>query len=225
LQSAVAVLVLDTGRQRIDEIVAEEHIDIDKLRIAANLRRDFLKQLRSDDLTPALKWLRHRPRAQDLLADVVILPQLRLVAALRPARGEHRVGRFEKDVGIDQRASAEACAQYDVDFVVIADVEQPALLDIGDDLRAAALLEPLVPEIARHAVRGARKRAELVTLAALEHEHASRPFLAQPAGVDRAAEAGADNDRLVGFGHDAPKSAELRRCGRGSFSIRGSMTG
>ena len=87
----------------------------------------------------------------------------------------------QQDVGVDQRAAAQAAGHHAVDAVEAPDVEQavPALAGL--------------PEVRGHAARGAREAAGRVGAAALEHD--DRPAgLGHPVGRDGSAEPGPDDD-------------------------------
>ena len=89
----------------------------------------------------------------------------------------------QEDVGVDQRAAAEAGRDQRVD-----PLERPVVVHAGQ----AALG---VPEALARPVRAARERAGRVRAAALEHADAPAG-LREPIGHDRPAESGAHDDRV-----------------------------
>ena len=68
----------------------------------------------------------------------------------------------------------------------------------GDLRGPRAILEWKIPEIVGIA-RGERKRSQRIAFAAFQHEDSARPSLGRPAGQDSSAEAGPDDNHLVGI--------------------------
>ena len=102
----------------------------------------------------------------------------------QPVGGEGRGVLAQHDVGVDQRAAAEAAGGDRVEALEVVVLVEAVATAAGRPQRA--------PPLARRA----RERAGRPRLAALEDQHRGAR-LRHPAGDDRAAEARADNDGVV----------------------------
>ena len=187
LQRAVAVAVLLADRQRIVEVIAEEHVDVEHVRRAAVGLRHLLKQLRPDHAPPRVAALRDRTRAEHLFGHGVVRLEIRLLAGRRPAVVEDLVGRPQEDVRVNQR-SAEACAEHRVHFLKL---RTSNTCDLGASFRPRCC-SSAGSSSARSRAACAETRHR-VAFAAFEHEHVAGQR-AQPARVDAAAKPGADHD-------------------------------
>jgi hypothetical protein len=93
----------------------------------------------------------------------------------------------QRDVGVDERAAAQAARDDRAEAGEAPHVPQPV----------EAVARP--PErVAADLARRARERARGIRPAALEQQHVATP-LREPARRDRSTEAGADDDRVVGL--------------------------
>ena len=142
LQRAVAVPVLVPDRQGLGMVVAEEDVDVGSPVRPAVLVGNRIEQLGPPHAPARIAVERNGPRAQHLLGDGVVGREPGAVVALRPALREGLLRRLEKDVGVDQRAAAQARAQHGVDVAAVADVEQAVLLALARDSAGPRAIRP-----------------------------------------------------------------------------------
>src|SRR6267143_2730821 len=191
LRRAIPVDVLLTDGKRVLKIIAEEYVNVDKLRVPAARAGGTFEKLLPEDFAPRIVGDWDRSRAQNLFGDCIIRKQAGLLASAGPAVIENLLRRNHENVCVDKRAATEACTNDDVHMFVITDIEdatgvfsrffhQPA-----DVPRTTRLLAGLSPEIASKVVRLPRKRSHGIALASLKDEDfSSGPFLGQAASGD-----------------------------------------
>ena len=171
--------------QAVVPVVVERHGEVELAEAVglADLAGGFLHQFEP------LRELavRQRAGAEHVLDPVIIGLQDVMVDLGRPAALEGLRFRVDRDIGVDQRAAADAGAQRHPHVLEAAQVD-PAV----EQFRRGLLPHPGV-------LGPARKLVRRPAPAALEHQHALARAR-QPARRDRAAKPAADNDGVVG--HD-----------------------
>ena len=189
---AVALLLADgQGHALLRRIAfAEEHTNV---RRAAGSAIGFGKVGIQGGALDGAPWVVrgwwHRACAQHALADAVVRGECCCVQLGRPPGLEHPGRRGHEHIGINQGATAQACADHRVHAVVVADVKQAI------ELAGTAGLG-LRPEVMGKVMRAAGKTAFGVALAALQQHHLARPACSESAACNRTAEAATDNNRF-----------------------------